>query len=523
MPTIYTLNPDTLKYNEGFLATGGGTMVSSVNDANDATFIRKNNESTTRSIRYGLGNPTLAATDIVWRCLVTLRSYQGANGSLGTYVGSSLNSTTLPALWVVGTIGSGTTLTDYSTFSVEPRSLTTSATTEQALANALEVQLTDFSPSGGSPINRATIAKVSVTLETTTRPTTTVLGIDGDTVAPFAVTTTTQPTLEWSYTQADSISQYAYEVRVFTASRTDPSVNTNLVWGSGVQVGTGITSIQIPVDLVNGTTYFAYVRNAMRIGGVDYWSAWGSGTASSQLQFTVSLTAPTTPTVTTSWDSTNQRTTVTATGAAYASGTQTFRIERRDTATGPWRTVRGASALVPNGSFVASIIDTETPRGARGTNRTITYRATAVGVVSGLTVSSAPSAGTNVTVVTDGRHWIKDLTDSTLNRGGLQIIANDEFQAEEIVEVLRPLGRTDAVVVSGALGGDDGSITIVSAGATAWADLRALLIAQKTVLWQDPFGEQRYIRPISRSWVRTGDATAPRWELTISYVEVPVP
>lgn len=532
--SVYVLAPNSLIADAFFSASGTTNIVTALSDNTASTSVRKSDTSNTAYLSLGLTSSTIGANEIVWRVRTELSMYQGAQGntSIGVFIpytsssgearkgGATLQTTT-------GTVGSGSVLTSVVTPYLIPRALIPLDAwfaTEQGFVDPLEIYLTDQSASGGTPIHRATFGKISASLETTLRPTASVTGIDSDSASPFVVTTTTRPTLTFTYAQTDSIAAGTYQVAVFTAPQTDPNVSGSLVYRSDIQyVPGGSTFSQvIGTDLTNGASYWAYARAGMTLGNGYVNSLWGSGTPSSQLAFSVSLTPPVSPSVTTSWNSASQFATLTAQGASYGAGTQTFRIQRQED-TGDWVTVRNGGALTPSASFAASVIDYETSRGARGTNKIVRYRAISDGLAGGSTLASNPSTTVPVAVVTDGQNWFKNLTDPTLNRGSWIVRDDVDFDVEESVEVVRPLGRSDAVIISGAIGGDDGTLDLVITSVAQWTAARNLFIAQNVLLWQDPFGEQKYIRPIRRSWTKTGGVTTPRWNMKVDYIEVASP
>lgn len=347
--------------------------------------------------------------------------------------------------------------------------------------------------------------------------------VSSATVMP-RVTTTTYPSVGFTYTQADDIPQYAYEVHVHNASTATPGTGASLVWSSGTQVSQTALSQVVGSALANATTYWVYVRNGMRAydpatlyGPEDvrttYWSSYVSTT------FRMDLTPPTTPTTTVSWSTPNQAATVTATGAAYGAGTQTFTIQRSIDGGTTWTAIRGGTNANTTATTLV-VTDYEVVRGI-----TARYRSLATGTPTGLTDTLATPWSTVATVTTtsDGTNWLKDPLTPALNDGGVRVLADPDYQVEEQLQVLRPLGRTDAVVVAGTLGRDDGSFTVHAATEAEWTTLRALLFSQRVLLWQDAFDQQRYIRITSRSYQRVGARGAPRYECQVSYVEVAAP
>jgi hypothetical protein len=113
-------------------------------------------------------------------------------------------------------------------------------------------------------------------------------------VTAAGYTTSSRPTISWTFTpNADADPQIAWHVRVFSAAQTgiagfDPA-SSPATWDSGEQAGSGELAV-LGTDLIDGSSYQAYVRAAASFNGARWWSGWAAGSA-----FTVSLTAPPTP------------------------------------------------------------------------------------------------------------------------------------------------------------------------------------------------------------------------------------
>jgi hypothetical protein len=107
-------------------------------------------------------------------------------------------------------------------------------------------------------------------------------------------TSTTQPTISWTYnTNADGDQQVAYQVKIFSSAQYsttgfDPDISAS-TWDSTVLAGSA-ASLQVGTDLVNGTTYKAYVKAATDFNGSNWYTTWALSSA-----FTIALTPPPTP------------------------------------------------------------------------------------------------------------------------------------------------------------------------------------------------------------------------------------
>jgi hypothetical protein len=273
-----------------------------------------------------------------------------------------------------------------SSASVTPSVLTaTTGTAAQDIVNRLVLWFQDGA--AASSADRAYFYEAWMEVVTAALPTATVTGIDGDTSAPYAVTTTSRPTVTWTHAQADGYTQAAYRVKVFTAAQANPDTAAGAVWDSGT-VNSASGSAQITTDLINNATYFVYVktRTYTSTANDDGWSLWGSGTAASGISFTVSLPAPTAPIISLSWGSVQQRVRAVLTGKAVTAPmtAQTFDLQRSDDGGTTWYYVRGGTGQPPDGAFQETIDDFEMVRGT-----VVQYRARAVATGAGNTVASA--------------------------------------------------------------------------------------------------------------------------------------
>lgn len=542
----------------------------------------------------------------------------------------------------------------------------TTGTAAQALVDTLCVYLEDAT--GSTFADRAYIYEAFMEVITAALPTVTVTGIDGDTAAPFVVTTTTRPTVTWTHAQADGYTQASYRVKVFTNAVANPDTATGAVWDSGI-VNSTTGSAQISADLINGSTYYVYVktRTYTSTANDDGWSLWGSGTAASGITFSVSLPAPAAPFISLAWGTTEQRVRATLTGRAVTAPmtAQTFDLQRSDDGGATWYFVRGATGGVPNGSFQVIEDDFEMRRGitvryrarsvatgagntiasqwaqytlwdfeagttgwTAGSNTTVSQSATqvyagansmrlapsAAGTVSATAGSStatpvvvggsytasawmrstsasrtatlslswytaaaaliSTSAGTGTTITTSG--WTQVSVTATAPANAAYVIVtvsvasagsaadfmyvdNVEFQITtatvavpaltnwvfrslgssgelniakdvkvladlaleqtEDVGVFRPKGRTGAVVVHGTIGGEDGTYQIMCPDQATFDALLAVVNSRALVLVADPFGEQKYVHVVDRSFVKTGTTSAPRYTVQLQYVE----
>jgi hypothetical protein len=167
----------------------------------------------------------------------------------------------------------------------------------------------------------------------------------------------------------------------------------------------------------------------------------------------------------------------------------------------------------------ATLYDYEAIRGVL-----TTYSATLVASGTAGTLTSAAATAT-ATATNDGTWWLKAVSTPALNKGAVRVLQNPAEATAENLGVFRLDGRTDTVVVSGQMFGDDIDFAIATSTAADFEAVKALVTAQSTLLLQEPFidstgvGLQRWIRIIDRSWTKEGVPTAPRRIFTVRAVE----
>lgn len=199
----------------------------------------------------------------------------------------------------------------------------------------------------------------------------------------------------------------------------------------------------------------------------------------------------------------------------------TVQIQRSEDGGTTWTTIQGAAdADILADPHTVSIYDYLVTRGISAKYRA---RATLTDAL-GVTQTSAWSSTASVSTTNDSTWWLKAVDDHTLNGGSINVLAQLDESTAADVGVFRPLDASVAVVVSGAVGGTDGSYKIHAPTETVWTStLRALYRYTGTLLVQDPLGRQKYVRWVDRSGAQSYSGGNARRELTLGYVEVDGP
>lgn len=199
----------------------------------------------------------------------------------------------------------------------------------------------------------------------------------------------------------------------------------------------------------------------------------------------------------------------------------TVQIQRSEDGGTTWTTIQDAAdADILDDPHTVTVYDYLVARGISAKYRA---RSTLTGAV-GVTQTSAWSSTSTVSTTNDGTWWIKAVDDHTINGGSINVIDRLEESTAADVGVFRPLDGNVALVVSGAIGGTDGSYRLHAATETIWTTtLRALFRYTGTLLVQDPLGRQKYVRWIDRSGSQSYSGGNVRRELTVGYAEVDGP
>lgn len=498
---IVTIRPDANVSGANLYTPTGGTVFGVIADNSDATFIRKDNAvNGTADVVFGVANTTIASNEIVKRVRIRVRAKtSGSTGKINCYLGANVNSKNyFSSGYAIR--GDYSAITDFTApwFTAAPDG----RTWDQTRINGIRGKITEFRDT----TERGFIYEFYVDVDKSLQGAVTVSAPTG------TVTNTASPDIIWAYTDPDSETQGFYEVKVYSAAQYgaggfSPDTSTP-TYGSGT---VGSTDVSVPVGtlLLNGT-YRAYVRVAKVVNNTPFWTAYAFS------QFIVSLTPPPTPTLTASFSAATGATTLFINGATPTGFTyQRLQVQRSDDGGVIYYDVRNGGSLTPNGTEDATILDYEAPRGI-----TVYYRARSVGYLSENVVATAWTTPQQILVTNDTLWWFKAITNSALNASGILVQANLAVNVEEPNTVFRPLGSNRPKVVAGKLQGEDGSYSIVTTNNTQWNALIPIIKHQGTVLIQDPFGAQKYVRFIERDWKNSTPSQLNVRELTVSYVEV---
>lgn len=491
----------TISGASSFTLTGGGaTAHATLNDNSDTTYLA-NATSGNATLIQDFGTYTLAANEIVRRVRVRVRTLTPTtSGKVNVNIGTrqSGQNKYSAALAIRGLYATITTLAGGW--------LTTSpfgGRWSQDDINDIRVLITDYKTGA----DKANFYEVYVDVDTSAEPTTTVSSPTG------TITTTSTPEVAFTYTDPDATDEQAYyEVKMFNAAQYGAAGFEATISDAAYDSGAvdSIDQTHTITSYIPNATYRAYARVAKRISGTEFWSDWAYSA------FVLNVTRPTAPTVTATWTEATGVATVSVTGV-YSSSFEYQYFEVMSSIDGgvTWDQVRNAYPAYPGVGVALAVSDYEITRGV-----TAQYRARSVGVVGTYVADSAWSSVASVAITSDGKFWIKAITDPTINYGAANVLNKLGITVEENLGVYRPIGRTLPIIVSGTIGGQDGQLEIVTTTDAQWNAVYALSVHQYTLLLQEPTNVQKYVRFVSREWEEMQVGATKQRIIRIGYVEV---
>jgi hypothetical protein len=297
--------------------------------------------------------------------------------------------------------------------------------------------------------------------------------------SPFGVS---RPTVAWTKTDVEGDPQQAYQVKWFseaqyTAGGFDPSVST-ATHNTGEVTSTG-QSHQIPIDLVNATTYKAYVRvRQPDVSGQALRSDWTASNA-----VTIDVTPPAAPGLTYTGNSVTEAQAHIQMAATKNNpeGDTTLVVEYSDDEGATWAPHPAMNGITFAGT--TTLKDYEVPLGiARH------YRAK---VVAGILAGSAWSATLIAPALPAEEWWLKDPLDPTRNVAAR--ISDFKFSLPRPQAAYDPVGRTEHVVITEGTQAPTGSFVITTWSKGEYDLVMALTTSSHVLLLQDVFGRQWYV------------------------------
>ena len=329
-----------------------------------------------------------------------------------------------------------------------------------------------------------------------------------------ATPNTDKPAITWNFTQADSLTQSSAYVRVFSSAvygGAGFNAGTSSALYSTVVAGSALTVTATSGYLTNALVYKPYVQVISDSWGIPVRGTWTPSAAA----YTASFTAPTAPTVTAAWSAATTGTAQRAVSVTIAGSASPYRYDLLCNGTA----LVTAGTMATNGTTV--YIDRLMPR---GTAVSYTARVTTAATAS---PQLSSTYGTGTVTPTAATGWEFTSLDTAVSVSDYASpVTAITFTRAEANAVFRPLGSTKAVVISGDMTGDDGSLTWTTSNRAAWETVKNLLIYQGPMRVTSPFtqsaggNESWIIRLTSRDWSPTGSTAIPVTTANAAFVEV---
>jgi len=289
----YVLRPDANWNNDTLFTISGGspTVHAALADDDDTTFITRTSNTVPAFYEAEFGTTTLSATEQVTSVNLRAKIEVGTAGNAQFSLGVITDRNGRTVYYSVPITKQNTLALSTVDFALNMTSAPNGAEWTQTLIDNLVFKFTD---NAIVLADKTSIYEVYADVVTTAQPTVTVTAPSG------TITTTSFPSVVWTYADTDGDPQSAYEVKIFdattyggpsfSADTSTPSVETGIVTSSNQ----GQT---LEADLANSTTYRAYVRVAQLANGSNYFSGWAYS------QFSLAVDAPANPTVSAFYES----------------------------------------------------------------------------------------------------------------------------------------------------------------------------------------------------------------------------
>ena len=450
--TTVTLRPNSTIASAGTSTTGAASGHAALSDNVDTSYI---SNFTTANAEYGADTFTLPAGAVVKQIRARVR----AKDSTGWWVEWSLQRDADQPLGL-GFVYTTSTFTEYiGGWSTGPA---ISALTQAQIDAA-------FFRVRGASTGAVQVSELYADLQYVAIPVVAVTAVTPD---PYTASNTVP--IAWSNTlDADGGGQVRYWVKAFTAAQYGASgfnpETSSASYDSGNTLSSASTTSVGPLS--NGVTYRAYVKVAQTVNSVSHWSAWGFD------EFTIDISTADVDAVTTIVDDATAKITVTVDRDVASELWGSIEVQRSVDGGSTWNYVRGARNVADaTDQFI--VADYEV-----GNGESVTYRARATRVVSGLTITGEWVSSTS-TSWSSTSTWLKDpdLPDRNL-RVRFAVVPQLTRPRPQVAH--RVLNSPTSIVVSDVLGGRSGTLILLTTTLEEAAAFETL-VENATLLLQTP-------------------------------------
>lgn len=462
------------------------------------------------SITYKVGSlwPSLLANEIPWRMRTRLRLssvYGNGNATISCgylkTVGGSSSYFDLGSSYFKPNSGVGVKATVTGDWIYPSAPLVSTADKIEAMTNPMFKLYDNFNDDFDQ-----NFYEVYFDLEATLLPVVTVPAI-------ATVTNSTHVTVAWIPTlDADKFSQTGWEVKIFdNATKIAGGFNSLTTTPLDSYVAYDASNSWTNIANLPSGTYWAYVRIAKNVNGIQIWSNPVS------VSFIMNTTPNPAPTIAAVYASTGNTSTVTVTGHVTGSFTNhTVTLEKSDDGGVSWRQV-GTDAVMDQTTQILVWVDYELKIGV-----VTSYRVKQHSLSATLyNIDSTMSSVVTVTSIANFSWMLRSLTNPSL------YFSNDvpietgftEFVDEQL-GIFRTLDGDKPTVVSSGIYGLPGSFTVTISDAAQWALFKTLLLQTDVFIFTDPYGWVKHIKLVGRDMSVLNTMSAPIHKIVITYVEV---
>jgi hypothetical protein len=272
--TITTIRPTGISSTSSGMTYAGGatTAYGALSDNSDTTYVQAHSDKA--SIRFKMQPVTVAATQRVRSCQIRIRTARDGGGAPTQTGLAKFNDNISTSLSSCGQINVSRNSTSILT-SVGPLAFNAPGglAWTQARVNSLGPTVQWFEACE-TCITFLRVHELYVDVDIVNQPTLST----PPTITNFI--NNAMPTVTWQYADIDNEVQVRWNVKIFNSTQVsagnfDPELSANS-WDSGEQ-SSAVSSVTVPKPLLNGSTFYAYVKVAKTWQGASggyYWSSW---------------------------------------------------------------------------------------------------------------------------------------------------------------------------------------------------------------------------------------------------------
>jgi len=431
----YTLRPNANWNNATLFTISGGSasIHEALADDSNTTYVTRTSTTAPAYYEAEFGTYSIPSTEKIVSVNVRAKISVGTSGiaqlSLGVITDRNGRETSYSVPY--------TKLNTFAMAEVDTAlTLTSSPSGAVWSQTAIDNLVVKFADNGATSGDRSNLYELYIDVVTTAQPTVTVTAPSG------TVTDTSFVSVNWTYADADGDPQSAYEIKIFDSSTYSGgsfSADTSTATVETGVVTSNNTGQTLETDLANSTTYRAYVRVAQLVNGSNYFSEWAYS------QFSLSIDAPATPTISATYNSSSGATDVSVFGRTNVLSANQASLETNTTG---WTAVTNCAIARSTSQGSSGSASLELTASASGDMTASTTSATKFAVTASQEFSATAEfkAGTTARSCSVGISWLN--TSGTTISTSYGTAENDSSSSWNEVNVTgtAPASATHALV-----------------------------------------------------------------------------